>query len=316
MRVVKQKMNKNIQKISNSTKDLTWYNISNLDEDALAYLQKNFKFHHLDLEDCKSEIQRPKIEEYPDYVFVILNFPIKSKNNISLKRDQIFFFVGKNYVITINDKNHEVNRLFEKVEKFKNHKKEYMQNGSGYLLYMIIDDLFESAFPIIDNMEAHLGRLEADVFAIDKNSDRLREILMLKKDIINFRRTIMPERSIIALLEHMNKDIFPSKLNIYFDDIVDKIERLWNNLENLQELVAALQETNESILSHNTNNVIKILTVFSVLILPLTFITGFYGMNVRGLPIAESENATIMVAIFLLFLVISMVAYFRYKKWI
>ena len=181
---------------------------------------------------------------------------------------------------------------------------------------MIIDDLFENGFPIMDELSRQVNELESDVFDREYSQDRLREILFLKKDIINFRRIIMPQRAIIAQLEHKNKKFLPENLDVYFDDIVDKIEKLWNNLENLQELVASLQETNESIISHNTNNVIKILTIFSVVMLPLTFITGFYGMNVQGLPLASSDYSVFFISGIFAFIVIAMLGYFSYRKWL
>jgi magnesium transporter len=125
----------------------------------------------------------------------------------------------------------------------------------------------------------------------------------------------MPQRTILAQLEHKNKKFLPENLDVYFDDIVDKIERMWNSLENLQELVISLQETNESIISHNTNNIIKVLTLFSVIMLPLTFVTGFYGMNVDGLPFAANPLATEFVSGVLIGVILIMIIYFRYKKW-
>lgn len=191
-----------------------------------------------------------------------------------------------------------------------------MSKGSGYFLYMIINDLFEACFPILDEMSKTMNALEVEVFHRDYNRDHLKDILSLKKDIINFRRIIMPQRAIIAQLEHKNKKFLPDNLDVYFDDVVDKIEKMWNNLENIQELVGSLQETNESIISHNTNNVIKILTIFSVIMLPLTFITGFYGMNVEGLPLTGTNSSIQFIGGILLLVALSMIAFFKYKKWL
>ena len=126
----------------------------------------------------------------------------------------------------------------------------------------------------------------------------------------------MPQRAIIAQLEHKNKKFLPDNLDIYFDDIVDKIEKLWNNLENLAELVVSLHETNESIISHNTNNVIKVLTLFSVVMLPLTFITGFYGMNIDALPFAHGDSSFTIITGIIVGIALLMIGFFRYKKWL
>lgn len=305
-----------IDKIRLAGKNLTWVSIDNPDQHAISYLRKVYKFHPLDLEDCLSETQRPKIDEYEEYLFIVLHIPVRSPKKKVISPSELNIFVGPNFVITLHDDNPTINELFSACKKKKKIKEEYMQKGPGYFLYMIINDLFESGFPSLDDLSKHVSELEMEVFDMDYSKDRLKEILLLKKDIINFRRIIMPQRAIVAQLEHKNKKFLPENLDVYFDDIVDKIEKMWNSLENLQELVASLQETNESIISHNTNNVIKVLTLFSVVMLPLTFITGFYGMNVEGLPLIDGQRPILIIAGILLLIAVAMISYFRYRKWL
>ncbi len=304
------------RKLKFTDNGLTWISLNDPSEKDLASLRKTYKFHHLDLEDCLSEIQRPKIDDYDNYLFIVLQAPKRKNKKSQVVMDEIDIFIGQNFIVTVHDNNHIINKVFEKSQKTKKVKEEYMGKGSGYLLYMIVDDIFEAVFPLLDDLSKQVNELEVEVFHRDYSKDRLKDILLLKKDIINFRRIIMPQRAIIAQLEHKNKKFLPENLDIYFDDIVDKIEKMWNSLENLQELTASLQETNESIISHNTNNVIKILTIFSVIMLPLTFITGFYGMNVAGLPFANSPSPVTTISGIFVTVAVVMVAYFRYKKWI
>ncbi len=305
-----------IEKLSIKENGFHWICINDADEKSISYLKKNFKFHPLDLEDCLSETQRSKIDEYDDYLFIVLHIPTKASRKKHIYGSEIDIFVGPNYVITLHDDNPTLNAILNDCKKSKTEKEEYMGKGAGFFLYMIIDELFASCFPRIDELGKQVTEMEKEVFEADHSKDRLKDILVVKKDIINFRRIIMPQRAIVAQLEHKNKKFLPENLNVYFDDVVDKIEKIWNNLENLQELIASLQETNESILSHNTNNIIKILTVFSVIMLPLSVITGFYGMNVEGLPFVSSQNPVLVIAIILTLVAVSMVSYFRYKKWI
>lgn len=282
----------------------------------MAYLQKHYKFHELDLEDCLSEIQRSKIDEYDDYLFMVLHIPVKGGRIKQIKNNEVNIFIGQNFIVTINEGNPVLRKIFDACKNNQKTRDEYLAQGTGYFLYMIVDDMFQSCFPLFDDLSKQVNEMETDVFDNGSTRDRLKDILMLKKDVINFRRIIMPERAIIAQLEHKNKKFLPEELEVYFNDIVDKIEKLWNNLENLKELIESLQETNESIISHNTNNVIKVLTIFSVLMLPLNLITGFYGMNVMGLPFAEHVNSTIFIASGLGFIVLSMIAFFKYKDWL
>jgi magnesium transporter len=305
-----------IERVKLKESDLTWVSINNPDEKAIASLRRTYKFHPLDLEDCLSEIQRPKIDDYDTYLFLVLHIPVRAPRKKYIKTSELKIFIGQNFLITLHNNNPIIKKAFDECKKNKKRREEYMAKGTGYFLYMIIDDLFESGFPIVDELSKHVNELESEVFDKDYSQDRLREILFLKKDIINFRRIIMPQRAIVAQLEHKNKKFLPENLDVYFDDIVDKIEKIWNSLENLQELVGSLQETNESIISHNTNNVIKILTIFSVVMLPLTFVTGFYGMNIQGLPFAATNQPVLSISAVLLFITVTMIAYFRYRKWL
>ncbi|MBL4694526.1 magnesium/cobalt transporter CorA [Candidatus Gracilibacteria bacterium] len=303
-----------IEKIVHKEGGFTWISISSPNEDSIKYLKQNYDFHPLDLEDCLSGIQRPKIDDYEDYLFLVLRTPIHKKKQI--RGDEVDIFISQKYIITVHHSNPIIKKVFANLEKDKVQRKEYMEKGTGYFLHMIIDDIFESGFPLLEDISKQISDLEHDVFDTVRSRDRLREILLLKKDIINFRRIIMPQRAIIAQLEHKNKKFLPENLDVYFDDIVDKIEKMWNQLENLQELVVSLHETNESIISHNTNNVIKVLTLFSVIMLPLTFITGFYGMNIANLPYSEGNESALIVSGFMILVVFVMLGIFKYKKWL
>lgn len=305
-----------VQKLKFKDSNLTWVSINNATEKEIKGLHRTYKFHHLDLEDCLSDNQRPKIDDYDDYLFIVLHAPKKPNRRKHIIIDEVDIFVGQNFVITLHNDNQILNKVFDKCKKRAGIKEEYMQKGAGYFLYMVINDLFAAGLPLLDDLHKQMNEMEKDVFDHDYSKDRLRDILLLKKDIINFRRIIMPERSIIAQLEHKNKKFLPENLDVYFDDVVDMIEKMWNSLENLQELVDSLQETNESIISHNTNNVIKVLTLFSVIMLPLTFITGFYGMNLQGLPLAESSYSVAFVSAFILSIAVLMIGFFKYKDWL
>ncbi|MBP7670857.1 magnesium transporter CorA family protein [Candidatus Gracilibacteria bacterium] len=305
-----------IEKVRHSPQSFNWSDIPKPDESVIDSLQRTYKFHPLDLEDCLSESQRPKIDDYDDYIFMVLHIPIRSGRARHIKTSEVNIFIGPDFVITLHDNDPTIKKLFAECQENRKTREEYLAKGPGYFLYMLTDDLFGSCFPLLDSLGKNINDLESEVFDPDHSRDRLKDILMLKKDIINFRRMIIPQRAIVAQLEHKNKKFLPDNLDVYFDDVVDKIEKVWNNLENLQELTASLQETNESIISHNTNNIIKILTLFSVVMLPLTVITGFYGMNIIGLPFAEHGQATLIIGGLLFGVMVTMFAYFRFRRWI
>lgn len=291
--------------------EVKWLNLTNPVEADIKYIGKKFGFHHLDLEDVVSETQRAKIDEYPDYLFILLHFPKINKRTRRLQSEEVDIFLMKNQLVTVHDNLPMLTKTFNACQKNKKLKEEYMDNSAGFLLYKILDALFDSCFEFLENMYKTLNQLEKEVFEYEFHRDNLRDILLLKKDMINFRRIIIPQRGVVAQLEHKT----PGDLDVYFDDIVDKIEKIWSMLENMKELIESLHETNETIISHNTNNVIKVLTVFSAVMLPLTVITGFYGMNLV-LPYANDPYASAYVAGGMLLLVAAMLAFLRYKRWI
>lgn len=295
---------------------LSWIDIQEPTLKVLTNLKEKYGFHELDVEDCLSENQRSKIDEYGDYLFIILHIPHYDKRNKRVVSEEVDIFIKSDVIITIHGGVLKpILQLFEKTKTSKASQKEIMGKGSGFLLYEIIDVLYASGFPILDTVERDVNSLEKDVFSLVIQHDMLKDILTIKKNIITFRRIIAPQRAVIAQLEHKNQKFIPDRLEIYFDDVVDMIEKMWNSLENLRELVETLHDTNETIISHTTNNVIKVLTIFSVVMLPLTFLAGLYGMNVP-LPLADQQNVFALISGIMIGVVAIMIGFFKYKKWI
>lgn len=305
---------KNLKKIQCG--ELTWIDIENPTLADLTELKDEYKFHDLDVEDCLSENQRPKVDEYDDYLFVILHIPYFDKKRQHITEEEVDIFIKNNLLITVHwDNLKPLTDMFESCEKKETVRKEFMGLSSGYLLYEIVDQLFTSAFPILDAIETGVSNLEKTAFFSDQQRDMLKDILNVKKNIIIFRRIITPERTVIAQIEHKNKKFLPDTLEVYFDDILDKVEKIWSRLENLKELIESLQDTNESIISHATNDVIKTLTVFNVVMLPLNLVAGLYGMNVN-LPLATHEYMFFILIGVMLGILGGMLIFFKFKRWI
>src|SRR4029434_1995460 len=164
--------------------------------------------------------------------------------------------------------------------------------GSGYLLYRIVDANVDAAFPMLRKMGNKLDRLEDDIFE-GRSSESVRELSNAKQEIINFRKVVRPQRAVLRDLERTKQRYLAAEMEIYFDDIVDASERIWDMLENYKEVVEALEDTNESVLSHRVNEVLRVLTAFIVVILPLTLIASIWGMNV-GVP-GEGDTAAFWI---------------------
>jgi magnesium transporter len=194
-------------------------------------------------------------------------------------------------------------------------REQLFSKGPGYLLYKIVDDCVDASFPMLRKMGNKLERLEDDIFEGERPAEIVRDISNVKQEIISYRKIIKPERSTLRVLEGRTQRFLPEDLELYFDDIVDASERIWDLLDNYKEVVEALEDTNESVISHRQNDVLRVLTVVTVILLPLTLITGIFGMNVH-FPGFEGATAFWVIVAFMLGLALGLTAFFRLKRWL
>jgi magnesium transporter len=294
---------------------LRWINIERPGSIDRAWLEEHFEFHPLDYEDVASRNQRPKIDEYPDYLFIVLHFPVFDKAVGRLNAAELDMFIGPDFLITLpNRPIPPVDYLFERCASSDELREELFSKGPGYLLYKIVDDSFDYCFPMLRKMGNKLERVEEDIF-LGRSQEAVRDISNAKQEIINFRKIIRPQRPVLRDLERTKQRYLAADLEIYFDDIVDASERIWDMLENYKEVVEALEVTNESVISHRVNDVLRVLTAFSVVILPLTLIASIWGMNV-GVPGEGSTTAFWIIIAAMVTLLGSMLGYFRRRGWL
>ncbi|MCW2998682.1 MAG: magnesium transporter CorA family protein [Solirubrobacterales bacterium] len=259
---------------------LRWINIERPRQSDRAWLEEHFDFHPLDYEDVFSRNQRPKVDEYPEYLFVVLHFAAFDKTVGRLNAAEVDIFVGPDYVITLpNEPLAPLEYLFERARSREDFREQLFSKGAGYLLYKIVDDCVDASFPMLRKIGNKLEHLEEDIFE-GRSKEVVRDISNAKQEIINFRKIVRPQRSALADLERTKRYI-PEGLDIYFDDINDASERIWDMLENFKEVSEGLESTNESVLSHQVNDILRVLTAISVVVLPLTLVASIFGMNTR-----------------------------------
>jgi magnesium transporter len=303
---------------------LRWVNIERPSPLESAWLEEQFGFHALDLEDVMSRNQRPKIDEYPEYLFIVLHFPVFDRAVGRLNAGELDMFVGPDYLVTIpNQPLQPVAYLFERCRQKEELREQLFSKGSGFLLYKIVDDSFDYCFPMLRKIGNKLDALEEGIFE-GRSEEVVRDIFDVKQEIINFRKIIRPQRPVLRDLERtMHRYLVAREgedLEIYFDDIVDAHERIWDMLENDKEVVEALEETNESVISHRVNDILRVLTAISVIVLPLTLIASIFGMNVGlpggGDPARDSLVTFGVIVGVMLALFVGMIAYFRRRGWL
>jgi magnesium transporter len=279
------------------------------------WLEEHFDFHPLDYEDVFSRNQRPKLDQYDDYVFIVLHFPLFDKDSGRILTAELDLFMGADFLITLpNIPLPPLSAMFERYREKEDLREEVFSKGSGYLLYKIVDTGVDASFPMLRKTGLKLERLEDDIFE-GRSSEIVRDISDTKQEIINFRKIVRPQRAVLRDLERTKQRYLQEELEIYFDDISDAAERIWDTLENYKEVIEGLESTNESVLSHRLNDSFRILTAASVVLLPLTLIASIFGMNVHFPGEGEAYSFYLIIGLMALVLV-GLVILFRRRGWL
>jgi magnesium transporter len=295
---------------------LRWINVERPRALEQAWMEEHFDFHPLDLEDVRSRNQRPKVDEYDDYLFIVLHFPRYDKNVSRLNAAELDIFVGPDYLITLpNEPLQSVEYLFQRCRANEELRESVFSKGPGYLLYKIVDDCVDASFPMLGKIGNKLERIEEEIFAGGGEDEVVRDISNAKQEIINFRKIVRPQRVAFRDLERNKARYIAEDLDIYFDDIIDASERVWDMLENFKEVVEGLEATNESAIAHRTNETFRVLTAISLIFLPLTLIASFFGMNVH-LPFEDARNAFWIIIATMLAVVVGVAFFFRRRGWL
>jgi magnesium transporter len=296
-----------------SAHGLTWIHLDSPTPEEATALAERFGWHPLDVEDVLSKRQRPKVDEYADYRFVVLHFPVYDKAVQRLNAGELDVFLGPDYLVTLPKVELlPVTRLFQRCTEDAELRESLFSKGSGYLLYHVLDDLFDYCFPILDKIGHKLDRIEDDIDE-GRFAEIVRDISRAKQEIISYRKIIKPQRPTLRLLERHVERFLPEDLELYFDDLVDASERIWDILDNYKEVVEALEGTNEAALSHRQNDVLRVLTIFSVLLLPLTLIASIFGMNV-DFPGFGTAAAFWVIVVAMVGVLAALLGFFRWRR--
>jgi len=297
-------------------KGLTWVNIDRVDDEAIAYLKKNYSFHHLDLEDIQSETQTPKIDIYKDYLFLVLHIPQWHSATKHIGSHELDVFVGDKYLITIqHTKNKEIKNFFYRAMNNKTVNKEWLSDTSGYLLYKLIEALFQKSRPVLNTIGKQISSVEEEIFDGEPEIKEIRELAIHRRNILNFRRIIDPQRYLMSNLSHIRKPFMDESLSIYFDNMRDYLDKLWAIVDTYRDTISGLHITVESIINQRTNKIITVLTVMSAALLPLTLLSGIYGMNI-DLPFSHHPTIVFLMFLILISVIFAAIVIMRKRKWL
>lgn len=294
---------------------VTWTNIERPTSEDIEVLRRNYSFHPLDLEDCLSKIERPKIDEYEDYLFIVMHFPVYDPDKHISRPSEVDFFIGSAYLVTVHDGILKpIYQLFDDCQRYERTRTKHMGRGASRLLYSVIDALVDYCFPILDKVDSNIQVIEDEVFTEDMRRI-VQAISIVRRDIIALRRIIRPQIAIVANLEQKDRPFIREELDVYFGDIVDHLNKAWDILEDHREVVEGLSETSDSVISYRINEVMRILAIISVVMLPLTLLSGIYGMNV-SLPLARDPLAFALIVGLMILMAGGMLFYFRRRRWL
>lgn len=294
-------------------KNVTWVNIEEPIDADLNYLKNNFKFHHLDVEDLGHEAQRSKVDIYEDYAFIILRFPITYKDSNLVGSHELDIFLGKDYLVTIQKKRLiSLQQYYEKVIASPKMLDEVFSGRAALLLYNVLEEMYRSTLSLTDWLTSEINTAEKEVYD-EETRAVVKTLALLRRNILTFKSVIEPQRLVIKTLTGLQKDYLSKELEYYFDDIADYIERINTLINTNKELVDGLHATNESLGAYRLNRVMKILTIFSVSMLPLTLLSGIYGMNLQHLPLLFDEKYVWFLFGGLAAFIISIISYLKYK---
>ena len=260
---------------------IRWVHIPKPRHYAQEWLERHFEFHPLDYEDIYSRNQRPKVDRYDDYLFVVLQFPRYDRDRERLNVVEMDLFVGHDYVITLPNADLEpIDSLFARCRESEDVREPYFEKGAAFLLYKIVDHAVDASFPMLRKMGQKLERIEDEIFEGRSEEPSCATSPTSSRRSSTSAASCDPQRVAFRDLERAMDVTSPEELDVYFDDVIDASERIWDTLENYKEVVEGLESTNESVLSHNVNDTLRVLTSITVIVLPLTLLASVFGMNV------------------------------------
>ncbi len=284
-------------------------------EDVAALHTRYPSFHPLNLEDIVSPIERPKLDQDDDYLFLVMHFPRWDSRDELSRASEVDFFLAPDAVVTVHDGALKpLAQAFERCGADENARAGLLGQGANHALYALIDQLVDYIFPILNKVDRRVHAIEDALFA-SKARRVIQELALLRRDIISLRRIIRHQIPIVLQLETCEHPILHERMEEYFGDIADHLFKLRDIADENFDIINSFADTADTLASYRINEVMRILTVISVIMLPLTLISSIYGMNI-DLPFADDPRAFTMAAGIMIVIVILMLAWFRRRHWL
>ncbi|MEW6208187.1 MAG: magnesium/cobalt transporter CorA [Acidobacteriota bacterium] len=291
--------------------NIIWVDVPDPTGEDFDELAREFSFHPLSIEDVRQEHQRPKVEEYNGYYFIVLYEAELSEDN-QLKLRELNIFLGRNYLVTVHS---QPIRAIAATEKLWREWRDLAERGTGLLVYLLIDPIVDEYMPLLDNLSDKIDDLEDSIFA-ETNQGALEEIFRLKKQLLFLRRSITPLRDVFNTLLRREQPIFSRETSVYFQDVFDHLIRVTDTIDVLRDMLGSIMDAYLSIASNRMNAVMKRLTSIATILMSVTLIAGIYGMNFERMPELKWHFGYVGALASMLVVGLAIYFYFRKNKWL
>lgn len=290
-----------------------WLDMEKTPKDEAENILKNiFNFHPLAIEDCINISHHPKMDDYKEYLFIIVHGVSKGNKNSDFRTDEINIFISKNYIVTYHDKKFNfIDESLTKVEKIP----QIINEGPAHILYHLMDCMVETYTPVVDSLDKVIDGIESEIFKNPSN-DTLNKIFKLKRRIMHLRRVTTYQREVFLELSRTFSDLIDQKMLIYFRDVYDHLLRLSDLTDSYRDTTTSAIDIYLSVFSNKMNSIMKVLTIIATIMMPLTVIVGIYGMNFEYMPELKMRYAYYCVLGFMAILSGFMLYMFKKKKWL
>lgn len=295
-------------------KKFTWIDFRDPQQSDITYLQENFDIHPLAIEELVTPTYQPKVVQYDGCLFLSVHIPLFDAELRTTYPGELDIILTRDYLITSHRHAiYQLDKFFEQLSASEGKRRVYFGKTPADLLYHILEILLNSCFPKLNHITENLDYIETQVFS-EHEKEMVLEISIVKRDILNFRRTLKPQRSILDSLAQKEHPLIPHELKMYFQDLIGTNIRIWNILESAKETVEALEATNNSLLSNKLDMTMKVLTIFSAVLLPMTVYTNMLAMS-ASIPFGSHPFAFWIHFGFMLVIAAFTVTIFRWKQW-
>lgn len=297
-------------------KDLVWIDVQSPTQDEVRSLMEEFNIHPLVADELLAPTLRPKVDLYPNLIYLILHFPVISHKHDGGREQEIDFIVGKNFLITTHygfvDPLHEFSKVFEVNSILE---RSNIGDHAGFLLFYIMRELYKMLDRELDHIDRDFGNIESKIFA-GKERDMVNAISHLNRDLLNFKQILRPHKEVLESFEIAGTKFFGEEFSYYLRTVVGEYYKVSAILDGHRETLLELRDTNDSLLTTKTNEIMKTLTVMAFVILPLTFVVSLFGMNVPNIPIVNSAGGFWIISGIMVVLGFCLFSYFKFfKKW-